>query len=125
MNDDDMPLDWGFLLDNGLLWEDSLPQSADEMTPEQRRQMMERFPECVRGKSVPEIPGEFGVWNSFAECYPDEDEHFLLSDGEFVYSALVCWDGIHFENLNNQEMIADLTHWMRYPEPPSAPKSST
>lgn len=97
------------------------------MTDEQIKEMERSFPSCLDLTEgvTPQIKGVIGEWNSFAKCQPDDEGDILVSNGKYVFSVLWCWDGMSTGNPNDIEWFSEITHWMRFPDPPKptpAPK---
>jgi hypothetical protein len=77
-------------------------------------------------ESVPHVSGECGKWISFANGVPDDEDDILVTDGRIVSSALWSFSGLSFPDAKTREeaedyegYISEITHWMKYPEPPS------
>ena len=65
-----------------------------------------------------QIPGEFGVWNSFATTCPDFEDDILIASDGYVFSVLFSDGSMHSDGLETEtKRLA--THWMRYPAHPS------
>jgi|688.fasta_scaffold15454_4 hypothetical protein len=93
------------------------PTSVESMSKEQVEAMERRFPRNL-AKNAKYISGRYGNWNSFAKFIPKDEDDILVSDGTCVFSVLWCWDGMHADKLDDDD-IASVTHWMPYPKPPS------
>lgn len=97
------------------------PCDTTTWSPEQLAAMRLRFPLLCRDSNPPQVPGEHGTWISFLNGIPDDEADVLLTDGRCVHSALWQFDGIHFPDKteDDEAVIEELTHWMKYPDPPS------
>lgn len=81
----------------------------------------QRFPlGCRDTHDQPQVSGECGKWIPFSESIPDDENDILITDGRIVSSALWQFDGLHFEAPHDDDegFIEDVTHWMKYPDPP-------
>lgn len=106
---------------------DELEDMADMMevmsntkywTAEQLAEMEKRLPSCINRETEPKhIPGECGTWVYFGDAIPDDENDYLVTDGQIVCTALWAFDGLHFEFATDDDFEKQVTHWMRYPDP--------
>ena len=66
--------------------------------------------------------GECGTWVYFGDAVPDDEDDYLVTDGNIVASAIWQFDGLHFAcpSYAEDDFAMQVTHWMRYPDPPQS-----
>lgn len=86
------------------------------------KQLIRDLPSCLNKHVTPGmVSGACGSWVHFGDAIPDDEGDILVTDGHVVASALWGCTGLHFEcpSYAEDDFAMQVTHWMRFPEPPS------